>query len=366
MQAEHRKTVMKQRSAPNPRRRGLFRGARLGRAEAAKRRRSASVAMAVWLGMGLLASATSAAQLPVLGRGVNVLGYDPIWTDRTRARFDQEDFTTIRRGGFSNIRVNLQAFAHMDAEDHLDSNWLQTLDWVVREAENAGLAIILDEHDSGPCAQDVSACRRRLLAFWQQISERYKNAPPTVLFELLNEPSQSLTPDLWNKLLADVLALVRRTNPNRWVVIGPGNYNDAKLMNELKLPERDRNILVTFHYYEPFAFTHQGTTWTQPSREHLVGVPWGSAADRIAVERDFDTIAEQAQRRGRPILLGEFGAYDKAAMPFRVAWTATVAREAERHGMPWCYWQFDKDFIVFDVSSGTWVKPIHDALVPPP
>ena len=327
----------------------------------------AVAALGIGIGVSgtLAASPAASTSAPHLGRGVNVLGFDPIWADRTKARFDEGDFTRIRRGGFSTIRVNLQAFAHMDGAGRLDPRWLETLDWVVREAGRAGLIVILDEHDSGPCSHDVSTCRERLLAFWQQVSERYRTSPGTVLFEPLNEPSGDLAPERWNTLLIDLLAVIRRTNPTRWVVIGPGQFNDRKALAALQLPERDRRILVTVHYYEPFPFTHQGTTWTQPSREKLVGITWGTPADRVAVVRDFDTIAAWSHDHGRPILLGEFGAYDKGDMASRAAWTATVARVAEQHGMAWCYWQFDSDFIVFDVKRGTWVKPIHDALVPP-
>ena len=190
-------------------------------------------------------------------------------------------------------------------------------------------------------------------------------SPATVLFEPLNEPSGVLTAERWNALLIEVLAVIRHSNPTRWVVIGPGNFDDPKALPELKLPERDRRILVTVHYYEPFQFTHQGTTWTKPSREKLVGITWGSPADRVAVAQDFESIAAWSRDHARPILLGEFGAYDKGDMASRVAWTSAVARVAEQHGMAWCYWQFDSDFIVFDVKRATWVKPIHNALVPP-
>ncbi len=315
---------------------------------------------------GFGARATSAElQSPSLGRGVNVLGYDPIWGDRRQARFQTDDFARIKQGGFSTIRVNLQAFAHMDSAKRLDPKWLDTLDWVVREAGRAGLFVILDEHDSGLCADNAASCHDRLLAFWQQVSERYRVSPATVLFEPLNEPSGDITPERWNALLVELLTVIRRTNPSRWVVIGPGNFNDAKLLVALDLPARDRRLLVTFHYYEPFPFTHQGTTWTKPSREKLVGVTWGTPDDHSAIARDFDTISAWSRDHRRPIFLGEFGAYDKGDMVSRAAWTATVARAAEQHGMAWCYWQFDGDFIVFDVKNGTWVKPIHDALVPP-
>jgi endoglucanase len=42
-----------------------------------------------------------------------------------------------------------------------------------------------------------------------------------------------------------------------------------------------------------------------------------------------------------------------------------VAREAEKRGWSWAYWQFDGDFIVYDVAHGHWIQPIRDALIPP-
>jgi len=71
-----------------------------------------------------------------------------------------------------------------------------------------------------------------------------------------------------------------------------------------------------------------------------------------------------AKEHNRPIYLGEFGAYDKADMGSRARYTHAVAREAESLGWSWGYWQFDSDFIVFDINNDCWVEPIRDALIP--
>jgi len=41
-----------------------------------------------------------------------------------------------------------------------------------------------------------------------------------------------------------------------------------------------------------------------------------------------------------------------------------VARAAEKRGWAWSYWQFDRDFIVYDIDEDQWVEPIRDALIP--
>ena len=68
-------------------------------------------------------------------RGVNVLGYDPYWTDAGKRRFEWRHFAEIRKAGFDFVRVNLQAFSHMDAQNRLDPAWLAKLDDVVAQAQ---------------------------------------------------------------------------------------------------------------------------------------------------------------------------------------------------------------------------------------
>jgi len=299
-----------------------------------------------------------------LRRGVNILGYDPLWRDPAKARFQTRHFRIIKQGGFDFVRVVLQSFGHMDAQNRLDPQWLATLDRIVREATAAGLGVILDEHDFNICSEAPDACEPKLVAFWTQIGERYRDAPDTVLFELLNEPHAPLDKTRWNAMLRTLIPLVRATNPTRTLVIGPTRWNNLEELSGLELPKDDRNILVTFHSYEPFRFTHQGAPWAAD----MVGVkdvPF-TAADEARIKADYDKVALWSKANDRPVLMGEFGAYEKSGTPMaaRARYTATVRREAEAHGFPWAYWQFDSDFILYDIDRDQWVEPIRQALVP--
>ena len=129
---------------------------------------------------------------PKFARGVNILGYDPYWTDPAKARFQWRHLDSIKRAGFDHVRVNLFAFAHMDQAGHLDPAWLGRLDTVVAQARQRGLGVILDEHDFNDCSDDVAACGVRLDAFWRQVAPRYRREPASVAFELLNEPHGAL------------------------------------------------------------------------------------------------------------------------------------------------------------------------------
>jgi endoglucanase len=146
-------------------------------------------------------------------------------------------------------------------------------------------------------------------------------------------------------------------------VIGPAFWNNISHLPKLELPADDRHIIVTVHYYLPMEFTHQGASWT-PEYQNISGVSWGKAAERAAIESDFDAVQAWSKKNDRPILLGEFGAYDKGPLESRVAYTAAVARAAEKRGWAWSYWQFDSNFVVYLIDQDRWNEPIHRALVP--
>jgi len=147
------------------------------------------------------------------------------------------------------------------------------------------------------------------------------------------------------------------------VVIGPPFWNGIDHLDDLVLPENDRNIIVTVHYYEPMKFTHQGASFEKETA-HLSGVTWGSVEEKTRVGRDFARVQDWSLQHHRPILLGEFGAYDKGPMESRALYTAYVARTAESLGWAWTYWQFDSDFIVFDIDKDQWIEPIRKSLIP--
>ena len=301
-----------------------------------------------------------------LGRGVNILGYDPIWRSREQARFKAEYFEKLKTAGFSSVRINLHPFGHMNPTDQrtLKPSWFDVLDWTVNEAQKQGLAVILDLHEFNALgANPTGNNKEKFLAFWRQLSTHYQKASGSVYFEVLNEPSQKLTPELWNEYFAEALAIIRKTNPTRTVIVGPGHWNAIGHLEHLKLPEQDRNLIVTVHFYEPFAFTHQGASWTD--RKDKLGFDWtGSAEEVAALNRAFDKADAWANANKRPLFLGEFGAYDRGPLASRVRWTSAVARAAETRGWSWAYWQFDSDFVLYDVKREAWIEPILNALIP--
>ena len=301
------------------------------------------------------------AALARMRRGVNVLGFDGFWKGETDAPFRMIDFGLIRRAGFDHVRINFFGFTHMDSGGRIDPAVLARLDKAIDEAALAGLTPVLDQHANELCQSAPDKCKAKLVAFWRQISARYAGKHPRLIFEILNEPGGSMTHAVWNATLLAALAAIRAHDPTRIVIAAALNAGDARDIEKLELPEADRGLIVTAHYYEPFRFTHQGAPWSDfPT---LRNVAWGSPEARAKVVEDLTLARDWAQKHGRPVYLGEFGVYDKAPIKSRAAWVQHVARTAESFGWAWAYWQFDHDFAVFDSNTHTWNQPILDALM---
>jgi endoglucanase len=321
-----------------------------------------------WACPGMIAASAPDpfAQNQRLGRGVNILGYDPIWRAREQARMQAKHFRLLQEAGFDSVRINLHPFRHTTRQQgwKLPDDWCATLDWAVTNALGNGLAVILDLHEFNAMAEDPEGRRDQFLATWRQLAAHFQSAPDRVLFEILNEPAKELKPDLWNQYLREALAIIRKTNPTRTVIVGPAFWNSIDHLQDLALPAEDRHLIVTVHYYSPIEFTHQGAVWSEEKDKS--NFAWSGSPDtRKAIREDFAKAAAWAQKQDRPIFLGEFGAYDKAPLESRIRYTDAVARTAESFGWSWAYWQFDSDFILYDIDADAWVRSIRDALVPP-
>lgn len=278
---------------------------------------------------------------------------------------DSLHFRRAAEAGFETVRLPVRWSAHTSAAPPygIDPAFLQRVDWAIDQALAHDLNIIVNVHHYDGLTSDPTAHKDRWLAIWRQLAHRYQNRPANVLFEILNEPNSDLIATLWNEFAAEALAVIRESNPDRNVVVGPASWNSTNALPDLELPADD-HVIVTVHFYEPFQFTHQGAEWVSGSDAWL-GTEWlGTESDKAFVRGILEQAAAWGDANGRPIFLGEFGAYSTADMDSRARWTAFVAREAERLGMSWAYWEFMAGFGLYDPGRDAWIEPLKDALVP--
>jgi len=276
-----------------------------------------------------------------------------------------EYFSIIKEAGFDNVRIPIRWSAHAEEKPpyKIHEEFFRRVDHVVDKALEQNLTVIINIHHYEEIMEKPLEHRDRFLALWKQISEHYSNYPENLYFELLNEPHKALTSELWNEFLIRAISIIRETNPTRRIIVGPVNWNSVYSLKDLILPD-DRNIIVTFHFYTPFEFTHQGAEWVSPSPP--VGRVWlGTEGEQRQIRDELDIAVQWSREHGDiPLFLGEFGAYSKADMDSRVRWTYFVAREAEKRNIPWCYWEFCSGFGAYDPKAGKWREELLNALIP--
>ena len=274
-------------------------------------------------------------------------------------------FQLLDEAGFSGIRLPVRWSTHaQNASPYtISPAFFDRIDWAVEQALDRGMAIVINMHHYEEIFTDPPSHKERFLGMWRQIAEHYKEYPADLLFEPLNEPNTNLTSPLWNQYLAEVIAVIRESNPYRTIVIGPVDWNSYASLNKLVLPAGENNLIITFHYYNPFHFTHQGASWASGSDAWL-GTTWGSAADMTALQNELEVARNWARTNNRPLFMGEFGAFNKADMNSRKLWTEAVARQAENRAMSWGYWEFGSGFAIYNLSKNEWYLPLLKALIP--
>ncbi len=280
----------------------------------------------------------------------------------------KKHFYQIASAGFNLIRIPIRWNAHAMATSPytINNSFFDRVDWVINEGFTRNLSIIINIHHYNELMADPESHKDRFLGLWQQISQHYQNYSNNLIFEILNEPHDNLTNTLWNQYMQEAIEIIRITNPNRTLIVGPTEWNNVWALNDLILPQNDSNIVVTFHFYSPFEFTHQGAEWVSGSNEWL-GKNWtGSQSEKDAVNFEFDIAINWAKANNKSLFLGEFGAYQYAFTNGRIKWTTYVRAKAESHPemWGWTYWEFCAGFGIIDSSLRYWDIRLLGSLLP--
>ena len=232
--------------------------------------------------------AAKAKPVSPLGTGVNFGNMleapsEGAWGLTVEERF----FDAAAASGIEHIRLPISWTHHADTAPPytIDPAFMDRVEWCVDQALARGLKIIVNVHHYDALNADPIAESPRALAIWQQIAARFADrSNRRVFFEVLNEPHGAFNDDatLWDAYLTDALAVIRASNPSRWVLAGPVRWNSIAALESFN-PPADPRLMLTVHHYEPFAFTHQGASWVDPSppvgavwtgNEHAIATPW--------------------------------------------------------------------------------------------
>lgn len=281
----------------------------------------------------------------------------------------------------------------------------------IRRIQAAGLKVIVDLHPNsrhpvwGQRAVIAGLDAPAFLSYLDMIEEMARRLMPfgteRVALELMNEPRlkcKGADQERWQDMLKQMVRRARTASPAMTLIATGACVSSADgLMALDPAAIGDRNMLYTFHFYDPFSFTHQGAQFIPWPDKYLDEVPWPANARpieepmaRIArnvaanakldffarekakigaqhnlqklyannagpdtIKKKFAEVADWAKQHGisgHQILIGEFGVLRKQAdkpgalCEDRLRWLADVRKAAERHGFAWSYFSYDGPF----------------------
>ncbi|VGO19208.1 glycoside hydrolase family 5 protein [Pontiella sulfatireligans] len=322
--------------------------------------------------MGFLQSATSADCArdafywnSRIGRGINFGNtFESPKEKEGFRRLKLEHFDLIKSAGFDSVRIPVRWSDHAGTKPpyRIDPEFQDRVDRAIKEALSRDLTVIVNMHHYRELMDDPEKHEERFLSIWKQLAEHYRDYPLALYFEPLNEPVGKLNAARWNGLQNKAVQLIRKTNPERAVLIAPIGWNRIDELGNLEVPDAN-NLIVSVHYYEPHEFTHQGARWVDAPRP--LGIRWtGSAEERRMVEEEMKAAVSWSKTHSIPVNIGEFGAYSKADMESRRQWTTFIREQAEANGISWNYWELYSVFGIYDSENNFWRKELLDALLP--
>ncbi len=299
--------------------------------------------------------------------------------------FTTADIDRIAAQGFDHIRVPVAWHFYLKqgaAGWEISPTLLAELEPVLRRALEKNLTVMLNWHHFDDFTTAPAAHLDRFVGAWAALARHFQAWPPGLFFELLNEPMGALKGEVLNDAIQRATSAIRTTNPQRMIVVGPGQWNAASELDQLRLPATDERLIVSIHCYDPFHFTHQGAGWA--GFQALRGITFpGPPAAPVAVPaalRDnagvvaflaayntqraeqnpcsargvttaLDTAAAWSRQFGRPVHLGEFGAFDAADHASRERYLRAVRQLAEARGIPWTLWEWKALFGYWDPAA---------------
>jgi len=317
-------------------------------------------------------------------RGVNFSEWFEASSPRTIVftAYTEQDFIDAYSIGVDIIRlpINLHSMTNGAPDYRLDPLFLRLLDQAVDWAEKHKLYIILDNHSFDPVAATDPNIDAVLIPVWTQMARHYKDRSDYILYEVLNEP-HGIEAARWAAIQEKVVKAIREIDSHHRIIVGGIEYNSINALLDLPVYKYD-NIIYTFHFYDPYFFTHQGETWgTPPNLKTLRDMPFPADAHALpevpqelqgtwieesikysykkdatseALARQLDKAAQFSRERGGlSLFCGEFGVYIPNSLPEdRVRWYQTTTQLLARRGIARTSWDYYGGFGIFKTDKG--------------
>lgn len=295
----------------------------------------------------------------------------------------QEDIMRIKLDGFDHVRLPVD-YEVFETEDGIyKKDGFELVEKIITWCATYGLDIIIDLHKvfgydfnnaGDSCKNNLFGnenLQQRFLNLWNKISKTFSNFT-NVAFEILNEVVEKENTDSWNFLIKKTVAVIRKNAPDTIIIYGGIQWNSANTLKFLEQPA-DKNIIWTFHFYEPLLFTHQKAYWvpaikdcediTYPGtmesyREKSIPIGYqGEAVVKCAsakmgisfIEEMITAAIDAARKADVKLYCGEFGVIDRAPVEDTLRWFKDVDYVFKKNMIGYSVWTYkEKDFGIYD------------------
>ncbi|MBN2589860.1 MAG: cellulase family glycosylhydrolase [Sedimentisphaerales bacterium] len=311
--------------------------------------------------------------------GVNITGWfqSPSVGQVQFTKYTKQDLIDIKSLGCDVVRlpINLHAMTS-GSPDYIIEPLLYTfLDQVFDWAEELELNLILENDSLDPQTDTPITIGNILIPVWAQMANHYKNRSTYLYYEILNAPL-GISNQNWNIIQNNVIDAIRAIDTTHTILVGPANGNSHSNLEDM-LPFTDDNLIITFHFYDPFIFTHQGVDSTDPSLESLSDIPfpyscnnmpelpedlqgtwiesaygvYDSDGNPLEIFSLINNIAYFKEQSHYPVFCGEFGVYrENVKNSYRDMWHLWVRMFFDIYKISWaaseykgCFGIFEKD-----------------------
>lgn len=330
-------------------------------------------------------------------RGTNISH----WLSQSKKRgeeragyFTAEDVAFLAEIGFDHIRIPIDEEQMWDEDGNKEEEAFKLLHNAIGWAFEKELKVIVDLHilrshhfnnEEKPLWTDPKA-QEGFFQCWRELSAELKKYPnENLAYELMNEPVAD-DPNDWNKLISKGIAIVRENEPERKIFIGSNRWQSTETFGDLVLPEDDKNIVVSFHFYEPFLVTHHQASWTKigaykgnvkyPGRtveeKDLIGLSpeviravteSNGYFDKAKLEERILKPVKFAKERGLQVYCGEWGCLPTVPRESFINWYSDVKSILEKHKIAWTTWDYKGGFGVRERDGKTPVNDLIEVLV---
>lgn len=308
-------------------------------------------------------------------RGTNVAH----WLSQSKTRgtereefFTQEDVEAIAQMGFDHIRLPIDEEQMWDENSKRHDDAFQLMENSIEWCAENNLRVIIDLHilrshhfneKEKPLWTDPKE-QEKFFDLWRDLSKSLKKYPNgQVAYELMNE-AVAEDHELWNDLVAKAFSAIRETEPERTIVIGSNRWQSTQTFDALKVPENDKNILLSFHFYEPFLLTHYTASWTdlkeydgpvhypgellsqsefddlsenqKPGAKRFIDEKW----DKDSMLKRWQKPIQKAKELGLPLYCGEFGTVANAPEEDRLNWYRDMLALFNETGIGYANWNY--------------------------